>query len=108
MDQEKKLETVVTVRPVYFRTMSDDSQSPRRFRDDDSDETGSQLCRSISLDDLEAGSSRPKWYRRGSSSLLQRWLGVSNRVKNGRGSIWGRRLLLASGILCFFGVIAAM
>jgi hypothetical protein len=108
MDQEKKSEAIVTVRPVYFRTMSGESEMSKKFRDNEDDETLSQISSTISLDELEAGRSVPKWYRRGGSKSLMRWFGARDASKNNRRRPWLRWLLVAAVVSGFFGVVAAM
>jgi hypothetical protein len=108
MDQEKKTETIVTVRPVYFRTMSGESEMSKKFRDNEDDETSSQISSTINLDELEAGRSVPKWYRRGGSKSLMRWFGAPDASKNNRRRPWLRWLLVAAVVSGFFGVVAAM
>lgn len=116
MDQEKKSEVVVSVRPVYLRMDSADSQFPKRFRDDSDDETGSQISSSISLEELEPGRSTRKWYsRRGSTSIVQRWaeqrsscLGNSHPTKRSRGQQWCRLVAVVFVVLGIFGVIAGV
>jgi hypothetical protein len=87
--------------------MSGDAPAPKKFRDDDS-ETSSQLSSAISLDDVEAGRSRPKWYRRGHSATLNRWFGAPGSAKTSKRRRWCKWILIAVGVLGIFGVIAAM
>jgi len=109
MDQEKKSETVVSVRPVYFRMSSNDSTKMKKFRDNEDDETSSQSSTAVSVEDAEAGTNKPKWYRRsGESSSLRRWLSPSGSTKATRRRKWCRRLLIVLVVLGIFGTIAAM
>jgi hypothetical protein len=107
MGQEKKSETIVTVRPVHLRTMSDDSSTPRRFRDEEDDEILSQISSTISLDDMEAGRVNPRWYRFSGSSSM-RWFGAATPAKRKKRRQWCRWLLIAAVVLGLFGVIAGM
>jgi hypothetical protein len=108
MGQEKKLDTIVTVRPVHLRTMSGDSTHPKRFRDEEDDETSSQISSTISLEELEAGRSQPRWYRRSESSTLRRWFGAASPSKSSKKRAWCRWLVIAVVIVGLFGVIAGM
>jgi hypothetical protein len=107
MGQEKKADTIVTVRPVHLRTMSDDSTTPRRFRDEEDEETSSQISSTISLDDMEAGRVRPKWYRFSGSSSM-RWFGAAIPAKRSKRRQWCRWVLITAVVLGLFGVIAGM
>lgn len=108
MGQEKKADAIVTVRPVHLRTMSDDSMHPKRFRDDEEDETASQTSSTISLEELEAGRNRPRWYRNSGSSTLKRWFGAAGPSKSEKRRAWCRWLVIGFVVLGFFGVISGM
>lgn len=108
MGQEKKADAIVTVRPVHLRTMSDDSMHPTRFRDDEEDETASQVSSTISLEELEAGRIRPRWYRHSESSTVKRWFGAASPSKNDKRRDWCRWLVIGFVFLGFLGVMSGM
>lgn len=107
MGQGIKAETVITVRPLYPRTMSVDTTTSKKFRDDDS-EASSQISSIISLEDVEAGWRKPKWYRRGRSATFTRWFGAPGSAKINKRKRWCKWILIAVVVLSIFGVIAAM
>jgi hypothetical protein len=107
MEQEKKSDIVVSVRPVYFRMSSNDSTKMKKFRDNEDDETSSQNSTAVSLEDAEAGTSKPKWHRCGGSAV-QRWLSGPDPTKATRKQKWCRWLLIVFIVLGVFGTIAAM
>jgi hypothetical protein len=102
MDQEKKPEAIVTVRPVYFRTTSDDSKKSKISENNDEYDITSQT----SLEEGVAERSAPKWYRR--SSRMTRWFGTSSPSGRTRFRQWLRWLLVTAAILVLFGIVAAM
>jgi hypothetical protein len=110
MDQEKKSEIVVSVRPVFFRMSSKDSTSTqmKKFRDNLDDETDSQVSRPGSLEEAEAGTSKPNWYCHSRSRSLQSWLGVPYPAKNTRRRRWCYWSMIVLVVLGIFGVIAGM
>lgn len=110
MDQEKKSDIVVSVRPVFFRMSSKDSTSTqmKKFRDNSDDETDSQVSRASSLEEAEAGTSKPKWYWHSRSRSLQSWFSVpcpAKSTRRRRCCYWSMIVLVVLG---FFGVIAGM
>jgi hypothetical protein len=108
MGQDTKSEIVVTVRPVYPRTTSDDSAMLKGLSTSGDDETKSQVSSVLSLEDLETGKSKTKWHRRGGMNNLKRWYGARDAWKNGKRSDWCQLVLLVIAMLGFFCIIAAM
>jgi hypothetical protein len=107
MAQEKKLDVIVTVRPVCSKTISGDSSDLKKLRDDE-EETVSQISSAISFKDVEAGKRRPKFYRRGGSRSLSRWFGAARPSDTNKGQMWCRWVLVVVVVLGLFGVIAGM
>jgi hypothetical protein len=108
MDQAKKSETIVSVRPVYFKTTSDDSTNMKKFRDNEEDDMSSQSSTATSLEEAEAGTAKPNWYRRNRTGSIKRWLSASDTAKESRRQKWGRWTLIVLVVLGVFGAIAAM
>jgi hypothetical protein len=102
MDQEKKTEPIVIVRPVHSRAMSGDSEIPDKFGIND---TASQTSSAMTTKETEAERRTPKWYR---GSRITRWFGAPSSTKSVRGREWFRWMLVTVIILGFFGIIAAM
>jgi hypothetical protein len=108
MDQEKKTEIVVSVRPVYFSMPSNDSTRMKKFRDNEDDEISSQGSTAVTLEEAEAGTANAKWYRRNRANSVKRWLGQSTSAKATRRQKWCRWLLIVFVVLGLLGTIAAM
>jgi len=110
MDPEKKSDIVVSVRPVYFRMSSNDSTSMpmKKFRDNSDDETDSQVSTPGSLEEAEAGTTKPKWYRRRRASSLQSWISTSSPDQKTQRQLWCRWALIVLVVLGFFGIIAGV
>jgi hypothetical protein len=102
MNQEKKTEPIVTVRPVHSRAMSGDSEQLDKF---DINDTASQTSGATTMKEVEAGRSTPKRY---SVARITRWFGVPSSTNSVRGQEWFRWMLVTVFVLGFFGVIAAM
>jgi hypothetical protein len=109
---DKKLDILVAVRPVYTR-MRSDSNTLKRFRDDE-DEISSQVSSVISLEDAET---QRQWYRRGASRSwmsrvssfgLRRRPEETESERRARRRRCGRWVGIGVVILTVFGVTAGM
>lgn len=108
MEQDKKLDILVSVRPIPSRMLSNDSTKTNKYRDSSDDDTESQVSTASSLDDAEAGRSRPKWHRRARPSSLKHWLSNASPSKSARRQKCCRWTLMVLAVLGVFGIIAGM
>jgi hypothetical protein len=106
MGQNTKSEIVVTVRPVYTRTISKDSTATKSLSDDEGSENKSQVFSVVSLKDVEMGRSLVKRHRH--DAQWKRWFRAHDVSKDSKRQDWCRLFLLVAVVLGFFCLIAGL